>query len=125
MAPSVTPQRRTRDGESDDDGDRPASSQDSSQSSKRARRNPKDSSPSSAPLLSTGATVNGIRSTTEHQPGAIVRVKLRNFVTYTSVEIFPGPTLNMVIGPNGTGKSTLVCAICLGLGWDPKVVNTP
>lgn len=26
----------------------------------------------------------------------------------------------MVIGPNGTGKSTLVCAICLGLGWGPK-----
>jgi chromosome segregation ATPase len=26
----------------------------------------------------------------------------------------------MVIGPNGTGKSTLVCAICLGLGWDPN-----
>lgn len=25
----------------------------------------------------------------------------------------------MVIGPNGTGKSTLVCAICLGLGWPP------
>ena len=23
----------------------------------------------------------------------------------------------MIIGPNGTGKSTLVCAICLGLGW--------
>lgn len=23
----------------------------------------------------------------------------------------------MVIGPNGTGKSTLVCAICIGLGW--------
>lgn len=28
--------------------------------------------------------------------------------------------MNMVIGPNGTGKSTLVCAICLGLGWGPK-----
>ena len=26
----------------------------------------------------------------------------------------------MVIGPNGTGKSTLVCAICLGLGWGPQ-----
>ena len=25
----------------------------------------------------------------------------------------------MIIGPNGTGKSTLVCAICLGLGWSP------
>ena len=26
----------------------------------------------------------------------------------------------MIIGPNGTGKSTLVCAICLGLGWETK-----
>jgi structural maintenance of chromosomes protein 5 len=57
----------------------------------------------------------------QHQPGAIVRVKLRNFVTYTSVEFFPGPNLNMVIGPNGSGKSTLVCAICLGLGWGSQV----
>lgn len=30
----------------------------------------------------------------------------------------------MVIGPNGTGKSTLVCAICLGLGWGPQVSST-
>ncbi|KAK3581703.1 hypothetical protein CHS0354_031101 [Potamilus streckersoni] len=27
-----------------------------------------------------------------------------------------GPYLNVIIGPNGTGKSTIVCAICLGLG---------
>src|SRR5271156_4254952 len=56
----------------------------------------------------------------KYQPGAILRVKLTNFVTYTSAEFFPGPNLNMVIGPNGTGKSTLVCAICLGLGWGPQ-----
>ena len=55
------------------------------------------------------------------QPGAIVRVKLTNFVTYTSAEFFPGPSLNMIIGPNGTGKSTLVCAICMGLGWGTQV----
>ena len=55
------------------------------------------------------------------QPGSIARVKLENFVTYSSAEFFPGPSLNMVIGPNGTGKSTLVCAICLGLGWGPQV----
>ncbi|KAF2796892.1 structural maintenance of chromosomes protein-like protein 5 [Melanomma pulvis-pyrius CBS 109.77] len=55
-----------------------------------------------------------------HQPGSIVRVKLTEFVTYTAAEFHPGPSLNMVIGPNGTGKSTLVCAICLGLGWSPK-----
>ncbi|KIX99105.1 uncharacterized protein Z520_05566 [Fonsecaea multimorphosa CBS 102226] len=60
---------------------------------------------------------------TGHQPGAIVRVKLTNFVTYTSAEFFPGPNLNMVIGPNGTGKSTLVCAICLGLGWPPSFLG--
>jgi hypothetical protein len=58
----------------------------------------------------------------EFQPGAIVRIKLKDFVTYTSAEFFPGPKLNMVIGPNGTGKSTLVCAICLGLGWGPQVI---
>lgn len=58
-----------------------------------------------------------------HQPGSIVRVKLQNFVTYTSAEFFPGPSLNMIIGPNGTGKSTLVCAICLGLGWSPQVCH--
>jgi hypothetical protein len=56
-----------------------------------------------------------------YKPGAIVRIKVTNFVTYTSAEFLPGPKLNMVIGPNGTGKSTLVCAICLGLGWGPQV----
>jgi chromosome segregation ATPase len=29
----------------------------------------------------------------------------------------------MIIGPNGTGKSTLVCAICLGLGWKTSVLG--
>lgn len=56
-----------------------------------------------------------------YKAGAIVRIKVTNFVTYTQAEFFPGPKLNMVIGPNGTGKSTLVCAICLGLGWGPQV----
>ena len=62
--------------------------------------------------------LHGLRSSPQkHHSGSIVRVTLKNFVTYTNAEFFPGPSLNMVIGPNGTGKSTLVCAICLGLGW--------
>ncbi|OJD18472.1 hypothetical protein AJ78_01528 [Emergomyces pasteurianus Ep9510] len=65
-------------------------------------------------------SAQGSGSNPEHRPGSIVRVKLTDFVTYTSAEFFPGPRLNMVIGPNGTGKSTLVCAICLGLGWGPQ-----
>ncbi len=62
-------------------------------------------------------------STSEFHPGAIVRVKLRNFVTYEEAEFFLGPNLNMVIGPNGTGKSSLVCAICLGLGYASNVLG--
>src|SRR5690242_12984133 len=74
------------------------------------------------------ATTNGVRDHTAtnppnddaFQPGSIIRVKLKNFVTYTAAEFHLGPSLNMIIGPNGTGKSTLVCAICLGLGWKPE-----
>lgn len=36
--------------------------------------------------------------------------------TYDAVEFLTGPSLNVIIGPNGTGKSSIVCAICLGLG---------
>jgi chromosome segregation ATPase len=54
-----------------------------------------------------------------HAPGALIRIKMKNFVTYSSAEFKCGPSLNMVLGPNGTGKSSLVCAICLGLGWAP------
>jgi chromosome segregation ATPase len=32
-------------------------------------------------------------------------------------------SLNMVIGANGTGKSTVLNAICLGLGGDPKLLG--
>lgn len=78
-----------------------------------------------APQAARSIGLNGAQSSgndrNKHGPGAIVRVKLTDFVTYNSAEFFPGPSLNMVIGPNGTGKSTLVCAICLGLGWGPQV----
>lgn len=50
------------------------------------------------------------------KPGYILKVKVRNFTTYSYAEFNLSPTLNMIIGPNGTGKSTLVAAICLGLG---------
>ena len=29
----------------------------------------------------------------------------------------------MVVGPNGTGKSTILCAICLGLGGEPRLLG--
>lgn len=50
------------------------------------------------------------------KPGYMVNVKVENFTTYAYAEFKLSPNLNMIIGPNGTGKSTLVAAICLGLG---------
>lgn len=58
-----------------------------------------------------------------YKPGSIKRVKLKNFLTYDAVEFFPGPRLNVVVGPNGTGKSTILCAICLGLGGQPPLLG--
>ncbi|KAF9554516.1 P-loop containing nucleoside triphosphate hydrolase protein [Agrocybe pediades] len=56
-------------------------------------------------------------------PGSIVRIKLQNFVTYDAVEFRPGPYLNMIIGPNGTGKSSISCAIALGLNFSPSILG--
>lgn len=132
----ATPQRRSRESSFSDEDIR--SSAVASSAAKRARLNLNgDASPSSqGPILANGyrsssdeaiqqETLRSRSSKAKHQPGSIVRVKLANFVTYTAVEFLPGPSLNMVIGPNGTGKSTLVCAICLGLGWGPQVGSYP
>lgn len=140
MPIAVTPRRRSRDEAESDSAPGSASpsmipsSQPSPPSSKRARlpNGYASSSLNGTPLTNgyhhhpqaNGLQEESLRSKPtrrKHQPGSIVRVKLLNFVTYTDVEFHPGPSLNMVIGPNGTGKSTLVCAICLGLGWGPQV----
>jgi len=141
MPPMTGRRSRARDSGDDDDESRPNTpSSTAPNDSKRMRRSaaPQNAAdvastdansasvsfnPSQGPNLS--AAVQGrVQHGPKYQPGAIVRVKLTNFVTYTSAEFFPGPNLNMVIGPNGTGKSTLVCAICLGLGWPPSVCTS-
>lgn len=57
--------------------------------------------------------------------GSIVRVKITGFMTYDHVEFRPGPHLNMILGPNGTGKSSIAAAIAIGLGFHPKVWWSP
>ncbi|XP_069633133.1 structural maintenance of chromosomes protein 5 isoform X1 [Haliaeetus albicilla] len=55
--------------------------------------------------------------------GSIVRVLMENFLTYDTCEVRPGPNLNMIVGANGTGKSSIVCAICLGLAGKPSFIG--
>ncbi|KAL4826248.1 hypothetical protein H8958_022118 [Nasalis larvatus] len=55
--------------------------------------------------------------------GSIVRISMENFLTYDICEVSPGPHLNMIIGANGTGKSSIVCAICLGLAGKPAFMG--
>ncbi|KAI1487306.1 P-loop containing nucleoside triphosphate hydrolase protein [Biscogniauxia mediterranea] len=133
--PSLESRRRSRarfeEDDDDDDEQEPSPASDSSKP-KRQRRavnddmsDEEDSSSDNTPRArrSKGLpSINGLNSSAagEFQPGAIVRVMVRNFVTYEQAEFLPGPNLNLVIGPNGTGKSSLVCAICLGLGYHPK-----
>ncbi|KAI1259838.1 P-loop containing nucleoside triphosphate hydrolase protein [Xylariaceae sp. FL1019] len=134
--PLLDPRRRSRAVYEEDDDDEPDPSPANSDASKRRRQNndrdqemTDDSDNSSAPpnrrvnghRNGHAATTNGYTpGPGEFAPGAIVRVRVDNFVTYEHAEFLPGPNLNMVIGPNGTGKSSLVCAICLGLGYHPK-----
>jgi len=42
---------------------------------------------------------------------------------YDEVEVKPGYHLNMVLGPNGTGKSAIVCATLLVLGGKLKTLE--
>ncbi|KDO35052.1 hypothetical protein SPRG_01116 [Saprolegnia parasitica CBS 223.65] len=62
-------------------------------------------------------------SSDEYMEGSIFRVRLHNFLTYTDAELYPGPRLNVVLGPNGTGKSSIVCALCVGLGGSTKILG--
>lgn len=55
--------------------------------------------------------------------GSVIRIKVKNFVTYSTAEFVLSPSLNMIIGPNGTGKSTFVCALCLGLAGSPQLLG--
>lgn len=55
-------------------------------------------------------------SNSDANVGFITKIKLHNFVIYDEIEFFPGRNLNLITGANGSGKSTIVCGISLGLG---------
>eukprot|EP01018_Ginkgo_biloba_P038498 Gb_33241 [translate_table: standard] len=63
------------------------------------------------------------RGEDDYLPGNIVEIEIHNFMTYSHLKSKPGSRLNLVIGPNGTGKSSLVCAIAIGLAGEPQLLG--
>ncbi|KAL6410408.1 Structural maintenance of chromosomes protein 5 [Ilyonectria robusta] len=123
MAPPSSRRRRRSESQDDDDENRYGDPSHATDSPKRPRLDEAESEDETDDRGPPPTHTNGVASGSSSdgfQPGAIVRVSVQNFVTYEKAEFFPGPHLNMVVGPNGTGKSSLVCAICLGLGYSPK-----
>lgn len=55
--------------------------------------------------------------------GKIFSIYLKNFTTHSEVTVYPGQQLNILIGPNGTGKSAIVAAIILGMGGSTKILS--
>lgn len=43
--------------------------------------------------------------------------------TYDCLKYYPGDYLNVIIGANGTGKSTIVAGIILGCGGSQKLLS--
>lgn len=56
--------------------------------------------------------------------GKIYSVHVENFITFTDATLYPGEELNLLVGPNGTGKSSIVAAIVIGMGGSTKVLST-
>lgn len=55
--------------------------------------------------------------------GNIVRVQMKDFLTFSNTVIHPGPRMNVILGPNGTGKSTVVSAVCIVFAGNPKLLG--
>ncbi|KAG7521030.1 structural maintenance of chromosomes protein 5 [Solea senegalensis] len=76
-------------------------------------------------LNSTSQTSSHDRSKGQDRyvDGSILRITMKNFLTYDYSVVNPGPNLNMIVGANGTGKSSIVCAICLGLAGKTAILG--
>ncbi|GFY73526.1 structural maintenance of chromosomes protein 5 [Trichonephila inaurata madagascariensis] len=55
-----------------------------------------------------------------YKGGRITRIKLKGFMTYDEIDLKPKRGLNLIVGLNGSGKSSIMSAICLGLGGKPQ-----
>ena len=51
-----------------------------------------------------------------YKNGAIRRIQLMDFMTHQSFDMEPHPKINIISGVNGSGKSSILLGIAVGLG---------
>ena len=51
-----------------------------------------------------------------YKNGAIRRIQLTDFMTHQSFDMEPHPKINIISGVNGSGKSSILLGIAVGLG---------
>ncbi|KAK1442518.1 hypothetical protein BgAZ_300360 [Babesia gibsoni] len=60
----------------------------------------------------------------EYREGAIKSIHMENWMAYSGpVVLTASPGVNIIAAANGCGKSAIVCAIALGLGFDLNVLS--
>lgn len=64
--------------------------------------------------ISLGSGVDDLQL--ERKAGSIFRIQLVNFMVHQQFDYYPGPRVNMITGRNGSGKSSVLQAIVIGLG---------
>ncbi|KAM9350593.1 structural maintenance of chromosomes protein 5 [Symphorus nematophorus] len=89
----------------------------------RANTNTSSQTSSSIANMLTGRQSDETGEEGRFVEGSILRITMKNFLTYDYSVVYPGPNLNMIVGANGTGKSSIVCAICLGLAGKTAILG--
>ena len=60
-----------------------------------------------------------------YDQGSIMLIRMVNFMHYSDITIRPLPGFNVLLGHNGSGKSAIVNAICIGLGGSIDTLQVP
>lgn len=58
-----------------------------------------------------------------HAVGSILKIKLTHFMAFDKITVCPGPGTNLILGTNGSGKSSIIAAIGICFGASPQMIN--